>query len=169
MDYRFQIYSICQLANSSKYEGAFMKINIKLDKDDVLIKKLNERGIMHDPESEYVLSKKADKGRFLSVSFDGKEMFIPISDVMYIESLGHDILVHTSAKVYNSTTRLKQYEADLDQDDFLRISNSVIVSLKCIKRIEVSLFQKFILELTSGDKLDVTRSYYYLFKEKMKI
>jgi len=105
----------------------------------------------------------------LSVSLAGKDMFIPISDVTYIESLGHDVLVHANGKRYNSTTRLKRYEAELEEDDFLRISNSTIVSLKCIRHIEVSLFQKFILELTSGEKVDVTRSYYYIFKEKMKI
>jgi len=89
-----------------------MRINIKLDKEDLIFGELNNLGIIHDPNSQYVLSKVLEKKNFLNVSFEGKVLFIPISDVTYIESLGHDILVHTSEQTYNSSTRLKQYEAD---------------------------------------------------------
>ena len=83
--------------------------------------------------------------------------------------MGHDIIIHATDGTYNSAERLKALEQVLPADRFLRISNSAIVNLKKIKRIESSLLQKFILHLTNGSKVDVTRSYYYIFRERIGI
>lgn len=146
-----------------------MKINIQLEELDTLWKELANVGIEHDENSEYTLSKKRYIKNYIAVTRDGAGFYIPIDEIFYIESMGHDILVHTKDRIYNSGERLKQFESELDSDRFMRISNSCIVAIKSIKHIEVSVFQKFILHLTNGEKQYVTRSYYYLFKEKMGI
>ena len=62
-----------------------------------------------------------------------------------------------------------QLETLLDPQEFLRVSKSVIISKKHIKRIRPSLSQKFILTLTDGTLVDVTRSYYNDFKRFFNI
>ena len=78
-------------------------------------------------------------------------------------------MLHTKDGVYVTKERLKTLERMLDPDDFLRVSNSSIVSIKNIRRIEASILQKFILHMSNGDKVDVTRSYYYIFKDRFNI
>ena len=57
----------------------------------------------------------------------------------------------------------------LDPQAFLRVSKSVIVAKRHIKKIRPSLSMKFILTLTDGTLVDVTRSYYSDFKRFFNI
>ena len=106
---------------------------------------------------------------YLSVKKDDQSFFINVEDVVYIESLGHDVIIHSNEETYITKERLKQLERLLNPDVFLRVSNSSIISIKHLKKIEASLLQKFILHMSNGDKVDVTRSYYQIFRNKLHI
>ena len=90
-------------------------------------------------------------------------------DIIFAESMGHDVIIHTAKDSFKSPDRLWQLEKTLSTDNFLRISNSVIINTKEIKAIKAALSQKFVVTLNNGSKVDVTRSYYYIFKNKFGI
>ncbi len=140
-----------------------------LDPDDPMRKSLEDLGIRDDMDSDYVIRRLGTNVRFLAGKKDDQQFFIDVSDIIYIESMGHDILLHTKDVTYTSSERLKNLETILDPDKYLRVSNSVIVNIKQVKRIESSLMQKFILHMTNGSKVDVTRSYYYIFRDRLGI
>ena len=75
------------------------------------------------------------------------------------------LFVHTETKAYKTTMRLCELEKTLPEDTFVRISNSVIIRRQAIKRVPPALGQKFYLTLRNHDKVDVTRTYYYRFKD----
>lgn len=145
------------------------KLKILLNPDDPLWEEIRQKGIENDETSEYVLSKKGGDVRYLSAKKDEQTFFVPVDDVIYIDSLGHDVMIHTMDGVYTTKERLKQLEADLDSERFLRVSNSAIVATGAVRRIEASILQKFILHMTNGDKVDVTRSYYYIFRDRFSL
>ena len=140
-----------------------------LDPDDPMRKSLEDLGIRDDMDSDYVIRRLGTNVRFLAGKKDDQQFFIDVVDIIYIESMGHDILLHTKDVTYTSSERLKNLETILDPDKYLRVSNSVIVNIKQVKRIESSLMQKFILHMTNGSKVDVTRSYYYIFRDRLGI
>ena len=146
-----------------------MNINLLLDPDDPMRKNLESFGINHDPESQYLLVRRGAGVNYIAGKREDQQFFIDVNDICFIESMGHDIIIHASDGTYNSGERLKALEQVLPADRFLRVSNSSIVNLKKIKRIESSLLQKFILHMTNGSKVDVTRSYYYIFRERIGI
>ena len=146
-----------------------MNIKMMLDPDDPMRKSLEELGIRDDMDSDYVIRRQGTNVRFLAGKKDDQQFFIDVADIIYIESMGHDILLHTREMTYTSSERLKNLETILDPDKYLRVSNSVIVNIKQVKRIESSLMQKFILHMTNGSKVDVTRSYYYIFRDRLGI
>ena len=146
-----------------------MKLKIQLDPGDPLWEELRNAGIEQDAGSEYILSRRGSAVRFLSARREEQSFFVPVQDVLYIDSLGHDVMIHARDGVYTTRDRLKQLEKDLDPDIFLRVSNSAIVNMRAIRRIEASILQKFILHMANGDKVDVTRSYYYIFRERFNI
>lgn len=94
---------------------------------------------------------------------------VDTKDIIYIESLSRDILVHTLQGEYKAKERLWQLNAQLNPNEFLRISNSVIVSRGQIKNIKPALSQKFLLTMADGSKVDVTRTHYHSFREEMNI
>jgi Response regulator of the LytR/AlgR family len=146
-----------------------MKLKILLNPDDPLWEEIRQKGIENDETSEYVLSRKGGDVRYLSAKKGEQTFFVPVEDIVYIDSLGHDVMIHTMDGVYTTKERLKQLEADLDSERFLRVSNSAIIATGAVKRIEASILQKFILHMTNGDKVDVTRSYYFIFRDRFNL
>ena len=100
---------------------------------------------------------------------DGSHHVVPVSEIIIIESFGHAVEVHTNRGSYRSSDRLYQLTNLLDPDKFLRISNSVIIAKDKVKQITPSLSMKFSLTMENGKRVDVTRSYYYIFKEAFRI
>ena len=146
-----------------------MKLKVILDKNDPIMEELRKLNIEIDENSEYVLSRREMNLNYLSAKDGDQTFYISIGDIVYIDSMGHDVMIHTMDGTYVTRERLKALEMMLDPDEFLRVSNSAIVSIKDIRRIEASILQKFILHMANGDKVDVTRSYYYIFKDRFNI
>lgn len=92
-------------------------------------------------------------------------VLVPLEAIVHIESFGKEVLVYTSEAHYQSGQRLYQLEALLPSEQFLRISNSVIIRRSAIVRVRPALSCRFTLKLTDGAVVDVTRTYYYKFKE----
>ncbi len=146
-----------------------MNIKLMLDPEDPMRKSLEELGIRDDPDSVYVLTRVGGDVNYIAGRREDQQFYIDVKEIIFIESMGHDVLIHATDGIYNSGDRLKALEQVLPADRFLRVSNSSIINLKKIKRIESSIMQKFILHMTNGSKVDVTRSYYYIFRDRIGI
>lgn len=148
-----------------------MKIKLRLsppNKEKVL-EEFAKFGIEITDEAEFVLIEEETEVEFLLCKIEGEIHQIFTDEIVYIESLGRDILVHTSDKIFKSTERLYRLEQILQGDKFIRISNSIIISKNKIKKLKPSLSSKFIVTMSNGDVVDVTRTYYYKFKESLGI
>ena len=146
-----------------------MNIKLMLDPEDPMRKSLEELGIRDDPDSQYIISRQGAGVNYVAGRKEDQQFYIDVKEIVFIESMGHDVLIHAADGIYNSGDRLKTLEQVLPADRFLRVSNSAIVNMKKIKRIESSIMQKFILHMTNGSKVDVTRSYYYIFRDRIGI
>lgn len=92
---------------------------------------------------------------------------IAIEDILYIDSYADDIQVHTQAGIFQARENLYTLEAQLYEKGFLRIHKSYIVNKKAVLRIRPSIHMKFQLVLRNQEVVEVSRSYYYTFKEEM--
>ncbi len=148
-----------------------MKIKLSVSDDlyPMLLKKLTEAGFEITDNAELILSENKDSADYISCKKDGEIHHIAPADIVFIESMGHDIFIHTKNETFKSSDRLWQFEKSLNPEVFLRISNSVIINTKEVKGIKAALSQKFVVTLSDGSKVDVTRSYYYIFKNKFGI
>lgn len=126
--------------------------------------------IDEDDDAEFVLLQKNRYPGHLPVKTDnGSKKMISVDDIITIESYGHTIEIHTQEETFTTSDRLYQLINSLDPKKFLRISNSVIVAVPKIRDITPTLSMKFILKMSNGSKVDVTRSYYGKFKEFLGI
>ena len=110
-----------------------MDIKMMLDPDDKMRKALESLGIKDSQDSEYEIRRRGSGLRYLQGRKEDQQFYISVDDVFFIESMGHDILLHTRDDIYNTSERLKNLEVILDPDKFLRISNSVIVILSRLR------------------------------------
>lgn len=146
-----------------------MKITLEVCEEQYenISKELKQLGIEIDEEAELVLSQKnafVDYLMVLDVA-RGEWCRLHAEEIIFIESFGHDVEVHTIDKKYKINERLYRLQSLLDPQKFLRISNSVIIAVDSVKRVKPTFSSKFILTLSDGTVVDVTRSYYNLFKE----
>lgn len=146
-----------------------VKLIVSDDHYDELVQELHSRGIEIDDGAKLVLQEVDAWLDHLTCRKESELHRIDVDEILFIESLSHDILVHTKQDVYKAGERLWQLNNQLDPQNFLRISNSVIVARDKIKSIKPALSQKFLLTMSDGSKVDVTRTYYHAFREAMSI
>ena len=143
-----------------------IRLNISEDKFDEVKDRLVKAGFEVDDNGEFVLMEAEGRSAWIEAKDPaGQKMRIAVEKIIYIESFGHEVEVHTTEGLYYAKDRLYQLDEMLDKKQFFRVSNSVIISRKHVTRIRPTLSMKFILTMEDGTQVDVTRSYYYSFKE----
>ena len=130
---------------------------------------LTAHGAEIDDCADLILSEKNVCASHL-IGRNGDELYrIKTADIIHIESFAHEIIAYTDSLKCKLSDPLRRLAEILDPQDFIRVSNSAIVSINHIKSIRPMLSQKFVLTMSDGARVDVTRSYYYIFKESLGI
>ena len=101
-----------------------------------------------------------EREEIVSIRSRGGVVKIPASTIMYIESIGHNMVIHSEKR--DETFRMKLTDClNLLPDDFLMIHQSYIVHAKYVRKM-----QKDGIALVNGLVLPVSRSRYQEIKDK---
>lgn len=141
-----------------------VKLRVTHVHEKEIIQELQDKDIEICEDATLVLLEEVDEDRILCKTEEGI-VVVSLRDIIYIESFGHDVFLHLDRVQYKVNKRLYQLEKELPENQFIRISNSVIIAQNSIQKIRPALSSKFILTLKNGVRVDVTRTYYYKFKE----
>lgn len=110
----------------------FMGEGYEVDALHYLVKPISKSKLMS------VLSKAAEKMSVdppsVIIACDGETVKLYESDILYVESFLHYLVIHTKDKKYKIKESMSAFEYKLS-DDFYRIHRSYLVSLKYITRI----------------------------------
>ena len=144
-----------------------LKLVVSNERYDEIKVALSACGIEIDDNADLVLSESSRfvDNLFVKDTLSNERIALPVSDIVLIETFGHAVEVHTENKTYQALDRLYKISNLLDPDKFIRVSNSVVIGRDKVKQIMPTLSMKFILTMSNNRKVDVTRSYYYIFKE----
>ncbi len=144
-----------------------MRIKLRLNKttQESIQEKLTEKNIEISEESKLILTEEDYVGDTLECRDEEGRVIVNTESICYMESVGHDVYVYADNMKYKTKLRIYQLEKLLPSDRFIRISNSIIIKKNSIRHIKPALSCKFYLTLFNGDVVDVTRTYYYKFKE----
>ncbi|MBE6850416.1 MAG: LytTR family transcriptional regulator [Ruminococcus sp.] len=142
-----------------------IKLSVSEERYTELEQLLRERGFEISDDADFILQERSKGVSFLNAKQDDELFRIRTEDIVFVESFGKSMILHTMDGEYSITERLKELEVMLDADKFMRISNSVIIAKNSVKKIKPTLSAKFILTLKNDAVVDVTRSYYYKFRE----
>ncbi len=85
--------------------------------------------------------------------------FLNLQDVLWIEAYADYIKLHTNDKVYLKNISLIETETKLNPQHFIRIHRSSIVNISFIKELKPYTNGEYIIYLTNGEKLKLSRSY----------
>jgi len=134
---------------------ALLKLKQKDEEEQLSYANMN-RGLLGDKDQVFVK--------------DGERCwFVKLSDVRLFESVGN------YAKIFFGTNKplilksLNSLEERLDDKVFFRANRKHIVNLKMIEKIEPYFNGGLLLELTGGEKVEVSRRQAVKFKEMMSL
>lgn len=144
-----------------------IRLNVSDESYEELEKKLLSAGFVIDDEAQFVITEKDRFSSYIAVKNEKGEKVRLLSDeIVFIESFGHNVVVHSSdGESYYAFDRLYQLSAILDNTKFLRVSNCAIIAKIHVRKIKPSISMKFVLTMSDGSLVDVTRSYYNSFRE----
>ena len=146
-----------------------MKIKLKINslrKTELFDAIKNDQYIEVDNDYQFIILEYGAK----IVGYKGSRLFeIHYDDIICFESLGNDVYIKTLDEKYLIKDRLYRIEERFQKYDFLRVNKSYVINMKKIKSIYPLINSKFILTMVDKTEIDVTRTYYRTFKEKVGI
>lgn len=103
-------------------------------------------------------------------AYDGDEIvMIKASNIIHIYTQDLKVYVGTSNGVYRIQQRLYELEQTLDASRFIRVSNSEIVNIRKIKRLDTSLTGTIRMHLEADKEAYVSRRYVPKIKKALGI
>ncbi len=107
------------------------------------------------------INRKSQKHNGLFIKSGDTVTKIRYSDILYIEKVGHNIVIHTSAEKYSQRTTISDMEKSLLSFGFVRTHVGFIVNLAHIKHIKSNH-----AILISGDSVPISRQHTKLVKDR---
>ncbi len=89
----------------------------------------------------------------IAVRKGGSIEVIPVGDIIYVESDGDYVVIHTSKGKFMKEKTMKYLETHLVPANFVRIHRSYIVNVEKIQRLELYEKDSYLVVLQNGEKL----------------
>lgn len=144
-----------------------VKLMCTKEKLDEFIRAVKNDELVFSDDATFVLMEETTQKEYLLVKQDEDLLPLNINDIIYIESLQNQTLVHTPKGIFYSKEPLYQLEGELKDNGFLRVHRSYLVNRRKIERIRSAFNMKLILVMSNQDKVEVSRSYYAQFKNEI--
>ncbi len=97
--------------------------------------------------------KQRDRRELLFTAIDGTHRRVSVNDILYIESIKHQVEIRTFEADYGVVSTLKALEAELAGDSFIRCHNGLLVNLRHVTGVEGSDCR-----IRGGAKLPISRA-----------
>ena len=89
----------------------------------------------------------------------GRISFVRTENVDYIQAAGNYAELHVGNECHLLRRTMQALEAELDPRKFARIHRSIIVNLSRVKELQSSFGGDYVVVMTSGGRLTLSRSY----------
>lgn len=106
--------------------------------------------------------------RQMAVTRGETEFYLTLEDILFFETVGSAVAVHTADQIYQTKLRLYELE-ELLPGSFMRVSKSTIMNIGKIRSIHKNITGASEVEFAgSPKKVFVSRSYFKPFMSKLE-
>ena len=136
---------------------------------DKAINKLNTSKLNYTKEIvETVLQAQVQTNRIV-VKDNGKIKIIPFAQLQYLEASDDYVKIHTTDGDFLKKKTMQFFENTLPANEFIRVHRSYIVYTPLITRIDTHEKDNYLLQLTNGERIPVSKAGYQKLKEVLGI
>jgi len=131
--------------------------------DDIMkaLQKLKTSGAT---EAGLAAARPPEEDQRLFIRCDGEIHMLAPGDILWIESDGDYVRLHSTDKSRFVRMSLQKMMERLDPKHFVRIHRSTIVNLRHMRKAGPALYGEYTVELTNGTKLRVSRTFVHELK-----
>lgn len=104
----------------------------------------------------------------LLIKTGGRVLFLPASDVDWIEAAGVYVQLHAGGRKYLHRASLAELESQLDPEQFIRIHRSSVVNISSVKELQPHSHGDYVAILKDGTRLKLSRSYRQKFEARLR-
>lgn len=146
-----------------------MKLEIKIDTAIVEPETVITTSAMTDEVHRVVnyISNLENTSFMITGQKDGKIELLDQENIIRLYAENGKMFAKLDQATYQIRLRLYELEERLDNDKFVRISNSEIVNLKRVKGLDLSFAGTICMELENGEVSYVSRRYVSKIKKKL--
>lgn len=146
-----------------------MKLEIKIDTAIVEPETVITTSAMTDEVNRVVnyISNLENTSFMITGQKDGKIELLDQENIIRLYAENGKMFAKLDQATYQIRLRLYELEERLDNDKFVRISNSEIVNLKRVKGLDLSFAGTICMELENGEVSYVSRRYVSKIKKKL--
>ncbi|MBO5451123.1 MAG: LytTR family transcriptional regulator [Lachnospiraceae bacterium] len=146
-----------------------MKLEIKIDTAIVEPETVITTSAMTDEVNRVVnyISNLENTSFMITGQKDGKIELLDQENIIRLYAENGKMFAKLDQATYQIRLRLYELEERLDNDKFVRISNSEIVNLKKVKGLDLSFAGTICMELENGEVSYVSRRYVSKIKKKL--
>ncbi|MBP8968614.1 MAG: LytTR family transcriptional regulator DNA-binding domain-containing protein [Lachnospiraceae bacterium] len=135
-----------------------MKINIDVDS------KYSDIGVdIHvpslTPEVEKIISLMRMMDMQIAVKKGEETVLLDVGEILYIEAVERNTFIYTEKETYESALKLYEFEQQLSEKDFIRISKQSILNLRKVKSLRSDINRKIRVTLQNDEQIIVSRMY----------
>ena len=135
-----------------------MKIEIDIDgKYKDLGVKITSPGMT--PEVEKIVSLMRMVDMQIAVRKGEETILLDAGRILYVEAVERNTFVYTTEEVYESDFKLYEFEQQLSEKDFIRISKQSILNLRKVKSLRSDINRKIRVTLQNDEQIIVSRMY----------
>ena len=101
--------------------------------------------------------------------YRGEDYFIPLQDILYMETIEKQVYIYTETCVYTCDLRLYEIEERFMDYDFFRAGKSMIINFQKMKSLRPDIDGRIQVTMQNGKKLFVSRQYAPLLKRRLGV
>ena len=145
-----------------------MKIEIDIDK------KYSEMGVKVTapdltPDIERIISLMRMIDMQIPVKQDEETIILDVGKILYIEAVERSTFVYTKENTYESAMKLYEFEQQLPEKDFIRVSKQSILNLRKVKSLKTDINRKIRVTFLNGEQIVVSRMYAENLRKRLGI
>jgi two-component system LytT family response regulator len=129
-----------------------------------------ERAIRRLGERDNLSGDKAEANPWLSrlaIKDENGTVFVPVEQILWIEAANKYVVIHTTSRNHIVRQTIKSLEDTLDPKEFLRIHRSILVRKAAVRGLHPLFHGDYIVKLTNGTELTLSRNFRGSFFHRM--
>lgn len=148
--------------------GDSLKIEIHVDETAADLK-ISVTCRQLTPDVEKMIAALRIMNHQVTAKKDNEIHLLDTAQIIYIESVDRKCFVYTADEVYESELRLYEFEQQLEEYGFFRVSKSFLIQLRNVQSLKADIDRKVRITMSNGEQIMASRQYAENLKKRLGV